>query len=173
MERVQTQAIVFRKFPLLEKDVMYRMFSADLGKISAVAKNVKIFTSRRASHLQTGNIVTLELRRKGDYFYISQSVVVTAFSAIKTDPSKIDLLYKMLFVLDRILPDQEPEPALYRFVIQKLTDIARAKQPAPGAFTDFVGDTLQMLGYAERNQLQAERMLEEIIHEKIPDHVII
>ena len=172
---IQTEAIVLRKRALLGQDSIVFVFSKDQGKLSAVAKGIKKFTSRRAAHLQTGNLVSLGLYAKSEYMYIQQSVVISAFSQIKNDSSKIDVLYKYLFILDRILPEREPEPLLYREVVRSLSYLSQIKTVDQSVFTHFMQQILDHLGYqnTESNAGSPIDQIEEIIHEKIPSHVII
>ncbi len=170
----ETEALVLRKIELLDKDSTIILFSKDLGKMVCIAKGIKKITSRRAAHLQTGNIVKINGSIRGDFYYISQSQVVSAFSDIKSSAEKIDILYKYLFILDRILPQQEPEPLLYKEVIRAISGLSRAEKVEKGQMLEFSRLVLEMLGYydgsADTDFLQE---IESIIHEKIPAHVII
>ncbi len=172
---IQTEAIVLRKIELLEQDSMVTFFSKELGKIVCIAKGIRKFTSRRASHLQTGNLVDLILHSRNDYYYISQSNLISAFSAIKADPVKLDLLYKYLFIVDRLSPEREPEPQLYKEIIRELTKLSKSHVVKMEFFNEFCKKIMFFLGYQDNNEqnIGVIDQIQEIISERIPQYVII
>lgn len=174
-QTIKTEALVLRKKSLLEKDIIYTFFSKDLGKIRVIAKGIKKITSRRSAHTQTGNLTAIELYAKGDIYYLQNTAIISAFSQIKSDVSKVNMLYRFLFILDRILPDSQPEPEVYQVMLKFLIWLAKAENISDIELSQYLSRILGYLGYGseQKNISDMVRKIEEIIHEKVPEHVII
>ena len=175
MPHVQlTEAIVLRKRPLLNKDVFITLFTLKEGKRLAIAKGVKNPTSRRAPHLQTGNLITVALSARGERSYIQQTTLITAFSSIRENSAKIDLLYLFLYIVDRILPESQPEQTIFTLAKKYMADLARIENPDREFITPYLHRILQLLGYADEPASLEDliRIVEETIHEKIPHRII-
>lgn len=170
----QTEAIVFRKRSLLEKDTFITFFSENEGKITAIAKGIKKITSRRAPHIQTGNLVNVILYEKNDRLYLQGSELISAFSAIKSDAVKIDFQYLMLFILDRILPERQKEEDVYVLTKTFIIELAKSQSFNKERMCHYLQKLLILLGYHKKNSTYLEllRHTEEIIHEKIPQSII-
>lgn len=172
---IKTDALVLRKRSLMGTDIVLSFFSRDFGKIFAIAKGVKKITSKRSAHTQTGNLVTIELYAKTETFYLQNTNIISAFSQIKNNPEKVNYLYQFLFIIDRIIPEQQPEPELYNVVVNFLVYASKVESITPAEFATYLHDITRILGYgsSEKSLPELIRKIEEIIHEKIPEHVII
>lgn len=106
---VKTEAIVLRKRNLLGKDSLITLFTHDHGKANVIAKGLKKTTSRRAPHLQTANLVDVVYNVSNDRKYLDQSQLKSAFSGIKNEVGKMNYLYLIFFILDRLLPEDQKE----------------------------------------------------------------
>ena len=172
---IKTDAVVLRKKSLLDKDTVVTIFSKEYGKLRIIAKGIKKITSRRAAHVQTGNLVATELNVRGETFYLQNTTITSAFSQIKSDPEKINYLYRFLFIIDRILPEGQPEFAVYQTMLKALIYLSKADRVTLDKFSAFLQEILHDLGYGEApgGYNDIIRKIEEIIHEKVPEHVII
>ncbi len=171
---LETEAIVLRKRSLLNKDIFITLFTSEEGKSVAIAKGVKNLTSRRAPHLQTGNLITAQVSKRSERSYIQQTTLITVFGSIRENSSKTDLLYLFLFIIDRILPESQPEQQIFMLTKQYLADLARIENPDREFITPYLHRTLQLLGYADEpaNLDDLLGIVEETIHEKIPHRII-
>lgn len=172
---IKTDALVLRKRSLMGTDIILSFFSKDFGKVFAIAKGVKKITSKRAAHTQTGNLVTIELYAKSETFYLQNTNIISAFSQIKNNQEKVNYLYQFLFVIDRILPEQQPEQEIYTIAVKFLIYLSKSKIISPDHFASYLHDIIRVLGYGTQETSLPDilRKIEEIIHEKIPEHVII
>jgi len=105
--QVKTPALVLKKINLPNSDQILTVFSLELGKLRLYAKGIKKITSKRLSHVQTGNLVNISCRRHHQFYYLQETGLISSFSRIKKDQNKIDALYLLLFILDRILPEEQ------------------------------------------------------------------
>jgi len=174
MRILKTEAFVVKKTSLLNKDTVITLFSEEKGKISVFAKGIKKITSKRLPHIQTGNLIKALLGRKGDYFYLQETKLISHFFAIKKDREKSDGLYFMLFILDRLLPEGQKEEPVYQTFKRFMIELSKEKKSVQLLLTKYVNEILRFLGYTIKKSTLSDLriVVEEIINEKIPAFVI-
>ncbi len=102
MQEYVTDAIVLRKDPLGDLDGRYTLFTKRFGKLVAKAKSSRKITSKLASHLEPGTLTKVRfIETKGTQL----------IDALKS--GNISLPIGELYLLNQIVPDAEPEPALW------------------------------------------------------------
>ena len=166
---LKTEAIVLKKKDLLNKDVLISVFSQDLGRFTLFAKGIKKITSRRSPHLQTGNLINVLVSHKNDHYYLQESELVSGFSELKKNEKKVNNLYSFLFVLERLLPEQQKETKTYNLTKNFLIDLSKSVKPDIVTF-QYLTDIMMQLGYLDQkvSYLELKSLIEEIINEKIP-----
>lgn len=171
---IKTEAIVLRKRPLPNQDKIVTLFTKELGKVNAFAKGIKKITSRRLPHVQTANLISVVLYKKDDRFYLQETSLVSGFSQIKKDQRKFHLLYQFLFVVERMLPDNQLETAVYKLVMKFLVELAKTNSQDSAILTIYLNKVLKILGYSKEDKSYEElrNAIEEIIHEKMPKLLI-
>ncbi len=167
---LKTEAIVLRKRSLPNQDKIVTLFTKELGKLNVFAKGIKKITSRRLPHVQTANLINTVLYKKDDRFYLQETTLLSGFSQIKKDKFKINLLYKYIFVLERLLPDSQIETAVYKLLKIFLVELSRKDQLDNAMIANYLNKTLRLLGYSKEDKSLNEltSTIEEIIHEKMP-----
>ena len=166
---LKTEAVVLKKKDLLNKDVLISLFTQDLGRLTVFAKGVKKITSRRSPHLQTGNLINILLRHRNDHYYLQESEIISGFSELKKESGKVEQLYSFLFVLDRILPEQQKETKIYNLTKNFLIDLSKPLR-SKTIIIKYLTDAMRSMGYLDKEVSRAElkSLIEEIINEKIP-----
>lgn len=166
---IKTEAIVLKKKDLLNKDVLISFFTQDLGRLTVFAKGVKKIISKRSPHLQTGNLINILISNKNDQYYLQESQLISGFSKLKKIDNNVKQLYSFLFVLDRILPEQQKETKIYNLTKNFLIDLSES--PKSGSIIiDYLTKAIRLMGYLDRkiSQTELKSLIEEIINEKIP-----
>lgn len=166
---LKTEAIVLKKKDLLNKDVLISLFTQDLGRLTVFAKGAKKITSRRSPHLQTGNLISILASHKNDHYYLQESQLISGFSELKKDEVKVKQLYSFLFVLDRLLPEQQKEIKIYNLTKIFLINLSKASK-TEAIIVKYLTDIMIFLGYLDKkvSQTELKSLIEEIINEKIP-----
>ena len=166
---LKTEAIVLRKKDLLNRDVLISFFTQDLGRLMVFAKGVKKITSRRSPHLQTGNLIYILVSHKNDHYYLQESQLISGFSELKKAENKVKQLYSFLFVLDRLLPEQQKEIKVYNLTKNFLVDLSNSSKTEV-IIVKYLTDILMILGYLDKKVSgdELKSLIEEIINEKIP-----
>lgn len=163
------EAIVLKKKDLLNKDILISLFTEDLGRLTVFAKGVKKITSRRSPHLQTGNLINILVSHKNNNYYLQESELLSGFSELKKDEKKVNSLYSFLFVLERLLPEQQKETKTYNLTKNFLIDLSKSLK-ASVTTHKYLTSIMMQLGYLDKKVSYPElkSLIEEIINEKIP-----
>ncbi len=167
---LKLEAIVLKKVHLLNRDVLISVFTEELGRVTIFAKGVKKITSRRSPHLQTGNLVNVLVSHKNDHYYLQESELVSGFSELKKDEKKIGQLYSFLFVLDRLLPEQQKEIKIYNLTKIFLIDLTKLEK-SEEIIVKYLTDLMRLMGYLDKkiSTFELKSQIEEIIGEKMPN----
>lgn len=105
MQEYVTDAIVLKKDPLGDLDGRYTLFTKRFGRIMAKAKSSRKITSKLAPHLEPGIVAKVRfIETKGTQL----------IDALKS--GRVALPLGDLHFLNQLLPDAEPEPALWKLL---------------------------------------------------------
>ena len=170
---VKIEGFVLKKRILLEQDILVTVFTQEFGKVTAMAKGARKITSRRSAHLQTGNLINLNLSESHDMYYIQSSELISGFMQIKNE-KQLNIRYLFFFILDKLLPERQEELPLYKLTKHFCVDVsAGTKEPAL-ILRDTLQKTLQYLGYVQDQKSLQEllQLAEDNIEEKLPRNVI-
>jgi DNA repair protein RecO (recombination protein O) len=174
LHKLKTQGIVLKKKELLNLDNLITIFTKDLGKTVSVAKGIKKLNSRRAPHIQTGNLIDVGLYSKGDRYYLQESNIISGFSIIKKDAKKMSMIYYIFLVIDRLLPENEPEEDIYNATLNFLIDLSKTKKVENILVEKYLNAVLRKLGYIQKDQDLEElnTFIEDLLGEKVRFFVI-
>jgi len=166
---LKTEAVVLKKKDLLNKDILISLFTQDLGRLTVFAKGIKKITSRRSPHLQTGNLINVFVSHKNDHYYLQESQILSGFSELKKNDDKVEQLYAFLFVLDRLLPEEQKETKIYNLTKNFLIDLT-SSAGSKVLLNDYLTEIMKHMGYLDKkiSKVELKSMIEEIINEKIP-----
>ncbi len=166
----KTEAIVLKKRSLLNKDSIVTFFTREYGKVRSVAKGIKKITSRRLPHTQTANLLNIVLYNHHDRFYLQESHLISGFSEIKKNRAKMNNLYILLFIIERLLPENQPEIPVYNLTKHYLVDLSKKNDKLDVLLGKYINQIVMVLGYSteEKPLFQLFSLIEELIHEKIP-----
>ncbi|HRN69701.1 MAG TPA: DNA repair protein RecO [Candidatus Woesebacteria bacterium] len=174
MPRTQkVEGFVLKKKTLLEKDLLVTIFTQEMGKLTVIAKGARSITSRRAAHLQTGNLITAQLSEFNERFYIQSSELVSGFMQLRTE-HKLNTLYLYLYIIDKLLPEKVEEHALYNVTKRFFIALSKEEEKPSLILQRSLQQMLTQLGYIE-GTYSLSALLETVennIEEKLPRHVI-
>ena len=174
MARVyKLQGFVLKKKILLEQDFSVTLFTEELGKITAIAKGARKITSRRISHLQTENLIKLQVYDFHDTFYIQSTELISGFLKVRTS-EKQDIVYLYFYILDKMLPERQAEEVLYSYTKRLFIELSKDDANPKQILRDVLQKTLMNMGYVQEEQTLSElvAIVEQNIEEKLPSHVI-
>ena len=166
------KGFVLKRKLLLEKDISLTLFTEEFGKLTVLAKGVRKITSRRSAHLQSGNYVDLRLNKYNGMYYVQSSSLISGFMDLRIDDF-IDVIYLVLHTLNSLLPEEVPEPVIFKEV--KLFFIKLGKgDNKKKVLTKTLSKMLHILGYTDRENTLPKLLsiIEEHSDRKLPRHVI-
>ncbi len=168
---IKTQGVVLKKKSLLNKDYLVTIFTKEQGKVKIFAKGAKKITSRRLSHLETGNLVEVLISKKNDRLYLQETKLISVFSKIKNNKEKLEKLYLFLFIVDRLLPEGQKDYSVFQIILKFLIDLSGNDK---FEIDLFVKKLLVDLGYVDKKDknIVIYSFIEEIISEKLPSFII-
>jgi len=74
-------------------------------------------------------------------------------------------------VIERLLPDNQLESHIYNLLMKFLVDLSNSKIENDEMLLNYLNKTVYVLGYTkeDKNYEELKRVIEEIIHEKMPE----
>lgn len=167
------EGIVLLKRKILHSDVVIVVLTHHFGKVALLAKGVQKITSKRISALQTGNIVRVIFTEKNNTMrYLSSVELISHLSAIKKDLKKLQYLYTILYMFERLLPDSQIDPNVYLLCKKSIVELAKSK-PNEFSLTKTMSDILSIMGYGTCHSYEeCATMTEDIIGKKLPVGII-
>lgn len=148
LKHASDRGIVLKKSRLPNQNVSLTIFAASSGKIYLYAYGIRNITSRRLSHLETGNYLTFSYRNEDGRLYLAETELIFGYSKIKDDSIKLQRMYTSLQFLQKILPENEPENELFEITLRYFKDLNN-KEYSIMEEEGFLGESLEKLGYID------------------------
>lgn len=166
---IKTKGIVLSSKILPTNDVIYILLTEEKGKMRVYGKGVKKTSSKRRPHLQTGNMISVVLRRSHDTYYLQETTLVSAFSRIKQSSHKLNWLYSLLFMVDRLVPEMEQDQNIYNILQKFMINLSRQDNELE-VFTQSANQVLGGLGYTSEviSLSDIKEMFTELTNQKLP-----
>ena len=140
-ERVRTyrcEGLTMRKAAIGEADLVVTLFTAERGKVRAVAKGARRSNSRLVGHLEPLTLVRLSMAHGRELDIVTQAQVVDGFPALKDDLATVTRGLYVVELLDGFGPEASPSPALFRLAVNALRTLPGAAEPeAPLRYFEF------------------------------------
>jgi DNA repair protein RecO (recombination protein O) len=164
--------IVLCKKDILKSDKIIYIFTRDRGKISLLARGISSITSRRLSHLESGNYIKFSYSTKGDYSYLQETDLVYGYSKIKASNEKVHTLFTLLFILYQILPENQAEEILFENTLTVLKNLNNREVFTSKDLDQFLMRLLLQTGYLDKGKTEEALFnpityIEEIIGKKV------
>ena len=145
------EGFVLKKTRLLETTQSITVFTKEKGKMYFIVKGAQKLTSRRSSHLQTGNLISLDAASHvSGAWYVRSTGLQSGFSLLKESSDKVRVLYNLLLVLDRLLPVEQPEVMVYEMFLRAIVHLNSTQIQHDGVLFAFVGQICETLGYGQQ-----------------------
>tara|TARA_A100001015_G_scaffold82410_1_gene91395 strand:+ start:1750 stop:2274 length:525 start_codon:yes stop_codon:yes gene_type:complete len=94
-----TNAIVMHTKPILEKDLLVELFTEELGRIRVFAKYAQSKKPRFGGQLNTLNLISTSVMKRGTAFHLGQTSVQERFDGVKKSYEKMHVAYQFLHVI--------------------------------------------------------------------------
>ena len=119
------EAVTLTKFPMGEADLLVTLYTAENGKVRALARGARRSNSKLVGHFEPLTQVKLTLAQGRSLDYISQAQVLSSFAPIKENLGAITKGLYLAELVDGFGSEANPNHPLYRLVIDALHAIER------------------------------------------------
>lgn len=167
------EGIVLAKKNLLKDDKLITLFSRKRGKITLIGKGIRKITSRRLSHLETGNFIKFSFFQKNEFAYLHDTELILSYSKIRESSFKIYNLYLILFFLKELLPENEKEPLIFNKTLKILEKLNNKNDlKFTNLIYDYLKEILIIEGFinikeASKKDFNPIGFLEKLLNQKI------
>lgn len=146
------EGFVLKKYTLLEMTQSITVFTKQRGKMHFIVKGGQKITSRRSSHLQTGNLIGIDAAsHSSGSWYVRSTSLQSGFSILKESEDKMRVLYNILLVLDRLLPLEQEEGMVYEMLLRAIVHLNSVDAEHDGVLFAFVREICETLGYGRHS----------------------
>ena len=132
------EGLTLRKAAIGEADLVVTLFTADQGKVRAVAKGARRSSSKLVGHLEPLTLARLSMARGRELDIVTQAQVDDGFALLKED---LALMTRGLYVaelLDGFTLEESPSPSLFRLALGVLRALPVSSEPeAPLRYCEF------------------------------------
>ena len=142
----KTPAIVLRQRKLGDTDKILTLYSANLGKLDAVAKGVRKARSRLAGHVEPLTHATFLLAKGKTLDIVTQVETIESFQPLRDDLERLSRALYVCELLDRFIEPREENFGLYRLLLDTLRRVA-VRDDIDGPVRYYEMALLDALGY--------------------------
>jgi len=141
-----TPAIVLRQRKLGDADKIVTLYTANYGKLDAVAKGVRRTTSRLAGHVEPLTHGSYLLAHGRNLDIITQAQTIETFQPLRDDLDRMSRALYAAELVDRFTEERAENFAIYRALLDTLRRLAQ-RDDLDLALRFFEMSLLDMLGY--------------------------
>lgn len=166
-------AFILKRKNVGEADKVLTIFSKTTGKQRVIAKGIRKITSRRGPHLDVFNEVSMTIHKGKTWDTVSEVESLGTRRNEYTTWMRMRAAYIIVEVIDKLLPDNEPQQTVYDFIGSALTAIGTADDAhVASVLLSFLNDMLIILGYLHEGKRYSDfsaiiSYIEEISERKI------
>jgi DNA repair protein RecO (recombination protein O) len=120
----KTVAIVLRHRKLGEADKILTLFTANYGKLDAVAKGVRRPTSKLAGHVEPLTYSTFLLAKGRELDIVTQAETLEPLTPLREDLERLGRGLYAAELVDRFTPDREESYPLFKLLLETLRRLA-------------------------------------------------
>lgn len=124
----KTPGIVLRQRGLGDVDKIITLYTANFGKVDAVAKGVRRIKSRLAGHVEPLNHGSYMLACGRNLDIVTQAQTIESFPAIRADLDRLSRAFYIAELVDRWTEERADNFALYRLLLDTLRRLAQEER---------------------------------------------
>jgi len=141
-------AFVLKRRNVGESDKVLTIFTKTNGKTRVIAKGVRKITSRRGPYLDIFNEIKITIHQGKTWDTVSEVDMLVSRRNMYTTWMRMRAAYMVVEVVDKLLPDDEPQHTLYDRLGSVLTAIGTARdEELTAILISFFNDMVTILGY--------------------------
>lgn len=114
------QAIIIKKQLFGEADEIITMFTEEAGKLRALAKSVKLGSSKLQQSLQPIFLNRIQVAGNTSLPKVTGVQTLNSFSVLQSQPERIEVWFVVAELLNKALPDEQKNQLLFALIIEYL-----------------------------------------------------
>lgn len=124
MQSYRFEGVVLKRMNYGEADKIITFFTREKGKLSLLVKGVRRATSRRAGSVELfQQIRGYAISGKGGLDILTEVQLLKSSTSWQKFLGRITIAYELSEVVDKLTPDQIPQPDVYDYLISCLSNI--------------------------------------------------
>jgi len=148
---VETDALLLRSHPYRDADRIVTLLTADLGKVSAVARSARSSRRRFGGTLEPFvHFRATLVRGRSELYSLRTAEPIRAFAHIVANLGCVDAAAAGLVFVRELSPSDHPEPGMFAAALRWLTWLDHRDDPSRATLLLFVTHLLATLGTAPR-----------------------
>lgn len=151
----KSEGIVLLKKNILKDDRLIIIFTRDQGKMVFSARGVRTLMSRRSPNLETGNYIKFNYSSSNNFNHIGETELIYGYSKIKYNKQKLENLFLVLFVLNKLLPENLEEVKVFDLTLDILKNLNN-KEIGHKDIEKYFADVLLLLGYLGQAEINIQ-----------------
>ncbi len=124
----KTPAIVLRQRKLGDADKIITLYSANYGKLDAVAKGVRRVRSRLAGHVEPLNHGAYLLAHGRNLDIVTQAQTIESFQPLRDDLGRLSRAFYVAELTDRCTVERAESFVLYRLLLDTLRRLSEGEE---------------------------------------------
>lgn len=146
MKKTQIEAIVLRLTDYGEADRIVSLFTLEQGRLSGIARGAKRSRKRFGGALESFAHLRLQMQQGTGLATLLSADIASIFLGIRGDLDKIGSAAYACELVERLTPEAEASPRLFRLLYCYLERLDQAP-PSPSDRRFFAVNLLKILGY--------------------------
>ncbi|HQY21420.1 MAG TPA: DNA repair protein RecO [Ignavibacteria bacterium] len=125
MSIIKTDVIVLKSIKYGDTSKIVTLYSKDLGKVKAIIKGARNYKSGMSGIFQTLNFlsVIIYFKESREIQNLSKAEFITSFKNITEDFDKLQIALRVIEIINKSLPDMDPNPELFKIASVFFTGI--------------------------------------------------
>ena len=149
-----TQAIVLKKIPAGEADVVAILYTRDFGKLRAFAQGVKKESAKLKGHIEPLSLISIQFVMGTAGERLTYAQMMQSWPAIRNDFERYGAAACILEHIDRHCMDGEKDNGIWELLVANLAFIEQCEiTDVHSAVSFFERDFLRALGYGEAQDM--------------------
>jgi DNA repair protein RecO (recombination protein O) len=112
----RTLGLIFQKEERGDADLLFTVYTKDLGKLEILGKAIRKVSSKLRSGAEIFYLSEIEFIQGKTHKTLTDTILIKKFANIKTDLKRLRIAYKISGILDNLVKDQEPDEKIWNLL---------------------------------------------------------
>ena len=164
----KTKGIILARKDYSESDRILSVYTKDFGRVSLLAKGVRMPKSRKRGHIEVFSLVDFQAVRGKGIDIMTEVEIIDNFAKIRKDLKKVALAYYFMEVIGKITSENEHNTKIFKSVLHNL-EALKYNSSLKEQRLNFIHRILVDLGFWPKGKVleDADAKLSEILERNL------